>query len=128
MIKTRHELLSFYLLCTILLFVNIGTSNDGQITFVFLMMLLIVMISQYRRSMIYLKQLKRYDEVALLVQEKNDYSSIRPLVIEQQEVVGVQYNQLMRFIHQQEFRNKRNMQILNIITNNIHIPILRYHV
>ena len=117
MIKTRHELLSFYLLCTILLFVNIGTSNDGQITFVFLMMLLIVMISQYRRSMIYLKQLKRYDEVALLVQEKNDYSSIRPLVIEQQEVVGVQYNQLMRFIHQQEFRNKRNMQILNIITN-----------
>ena len=89
MIKTRHELLSFYLLCTILLFVNIGTSNDGQITFVFLMMLLIGMISQYRRSMIYLKQLKRYDEVALLVQEKNDYSSIRPLVIEQQEVVGV---------------------------------------
>ena len=126
MIKTRHELLSFYLLCTILLFVNIGTSNDGQITFVFLMMLLIVMISQYRRSMIYLKQLKRYDEVALLVQEKNDYSSIRPLVIEQQEVVGVQYNQLMRFIHQQEFRNKRNMQILNIITNNIHIPILPF--
>ena len=124
MIKTRHELLSFYLLCTILLFVNIGTSNDGQITFVFLMMLLIVMISQYRRSMIYLKQLKRYDEVALLVQEKNDYSSIRPLVIEQQEVVGVQYNQLMRFIHQQEFRNKRNMQILNIITNNILDPIV----
>ena len=124
MIKTRHELLSFYLLCTILLFVNIGTSNDGQITFVFLMMLLIVMISQYRRSMIYLKQLKRYDEVALLVQEKNDYSSIRPLVIEQQEVVGVQYNQLMRFIHQQEFRNKRNMQILNIITNNIQDPIV----
>ena len=124
MIKTRHELLSIYLLCTILLFVNIGTSNDGQITFVFLMMLLIVMISQYRRSMIYLKQLKRYDEVALLVQEKNDYSSIRPLVIEQQEVVGVQYNQLMRFIHQQEFRNKRNMQILNIITNNIQDPIV----
>ena len=124
MIKTRHELLSFYLLCTVLLFVNIGTSNDGQITFVFLMMLLIVMISQYRRSMIYLKQLKRYDEVALLVQEKNDYSSIRPLVIEQQEVVGVQYNQLMRFIHQQEFRNKRNMQILNIITNNIQDPIV----
>ena len=124
MIKTRNELLSFYLLCTILLFVNIGTSNDGQITFVFLMMLLIVMISQYRRSMIYLKQLKRYDEVALLVQEKNDYSSIRPLVIEQQEVVGVQYNQLMRFIHQQEFRNKRNMQILNIITNNIQDPIV----
>ena len=124
MIKTRHELLSFYLLCTILLFVNIGTSNDGQITFVFLMMLLIVMISQYRRSMIYLKQLKRYDEVALLVQEKNDYSSIRPLVIEQQEVVGVQYNQLMRFIHQQEFRNKSNMQILNIITNNIQDPIV----
>lgn len=124
MIKTRHELLSFYLLCTVLLFVNIGTSNDGQITFVFLMMLLIVMISQYRRSMIYLKQLKRYDEVALLVQEKKDYSSIRPLVIEQQEVVGVQYNQLMRFIHQQEFRNKRNMQILNIITNNIQDPIV----
>ncbi len=115
------QFLEFY---SSLLFVNIGTSNDGQITFVFLMMLLIVMISQYRRSMIYLKQLKRYDEVALLVQEKNDYSSIRPLVIEQQEVVGVQYNQLMRFIHQQEFRNKRNMQILNIITNNIQDPIV----
>ena len=55
---------------------------------------------------------------------KNNYSSIRPLVIEQQEVVGVQYNQLMRFIHQQEFRNKRNMQILNIITNNIQDPIV----
>ena len=99
-------------------------SNDGQITFVFLVLLLILMISQYRRSMVYLKQLKRYDEVAQLIQEKNDYSNIRPLVIEQEEIVGVQYNQLMRFIHQQEFRNQRNMQILSIITNNIQDPIV----
>ena len=30
----------------------------------------------------------------------------------------------MRFIHQQEFRNQRNMQILSIITNNIQDPIV----
>lgn len=124
MINSRHELLYFYILCTFLVFVNLAMSNDGQITFVFLVLLLILMISQYRRSMVYLKQLKRYDEVAQLIQEKNDYSNIRPLVIEQEEIVGVQYNQLMRFIHQQEFRNQRNMQILSIITNNIQDPIV----
>ena len=45
-------------------------------------------------------------------------------MIEQQEVIGVQYNKLMRFIQKQEFRNRRNMQIISIITNSIQDPMV----
>lgn len=49
---------------------------------------------------------------------------VAPLVIEQQEVLGIKYNKLMRFIQQQEYRNRRNMQIISIITNSIEDPMV----
>ena len=88
----------------------------------FFLILLILMIMQYRRAMKYLNQLKKYDEVAVNIQENRDWSNISPLVIEHQEVVGIQYNKLLRFIQKQEFRNRRNMQIISIITNSIQDP------
>lgn len=90
----------------------------------FFLILLILMIMQYRRAMKYLNQLKKYDEVAVNIQENRDWSNISPLVIEHQEVVGIQYNKLMRFIQKQEFRNRRNMQIISIITNSIQDPMV----
>ncbi|MBQ8993892.1 MAG: two-component sensor histidine kinase, partial [Turicibacter sp.] len=124
MIDSRHELLSFYILCNLLLLPNLSNPNNSEVTLLFLIIFLILMIAQYQRSMTYLKQLKRYDEVAAAIQEHKDWSSISPLVIEQQEILGIQYNKLMRFIQKQEFRNRRNMQIISIITNSIQDPMV----
>ncbi|MDO5795005.1 MAG: ATP-binding protein [Turicibacter sp.] len=124
MIDSRHELLYFYILCTFLLLPNLYTPNNIEVTILFLIIFLILMIAQYKRAMTYLKQLKRYDEVAANIQEHRDWSNISPLVIEQQEIIGIQYNKLMRFIQKQEFRNRRNMQIISIITNSIQDPMV----
>ena len=124
MIDSRHELISFYIVFTLLLITNLYSQNNSQVTILFLLILLILMIMQYGRSMTYLNQLKKYDEVAANIQEHRDWSNISPLVIEQQEVIGVQYNKLMRFIQKQEFRNRRNMQIISIITNSIQDPMV----
>ena len=98
MIDSRHELLSFYILCNLLLLPNLSNPNNSEVTLLFLIIFLILMIAQYQRSMTYLKQVKRYDEVAAAIQEHKDWNSISPLVIEQQEILGIQYNKLMRFI------------------------------
>ena len=124
MIDSRHELISFYIVFTLLLITNLYSQNNSQVTILFLLILLILMIMQYGRSMTYLNQLKKYDEVAANIQEHRDWSNISPLVIEQQEVIGVQYNKLMRLIQKQEFRNRRNMQIISIITNSIQDPMV----
>ncbi|MDO4927239.1 MAG: ATP-binding protein [Turicibacter sp.] len=124
MIDSRHELLYFYILCTFLLLPNLYSPNNSEVTILFLIIFLILMIAQYKRAMTYLKQLKRYDEVAANIQEHRNWNSIAPLVIEQQEVLGIQYNKLMRFIQKQEFRNRRNMQIISIITNSIQDPMV----
>ena len=124
MIDSRHELISFYIVFTLLLITNLYSQNNSQVTILFLLILLILMIMQYGRSMTYLNQLKKYDEVAANIQEHRDWINISPLVIEQQEVIGVQYNKLMRFIQKQEFRNRRNMQIISIITNSIQDPMV----
>ncbi len=124
MIDSRHELLYFYILCTFLLLPNLYSPNNSEVTILFLIIFLILMIAQYQRAMTYLKQLKRYDEVASHIQEHKDWYNIAPLVIEQQEVLGIQYNKLMRFIQKQEFRNRRNMQIISIITNSIQDPMV----
>ena len=92
MIDSRHELISFYIVFTLLLITNLYSQNNSQVTILFLLILLILMIMQYGRSMTYLNQLKKYDEVAANIQEHRDWSNISPLVIEQQEVIGVQYN------------------------------------
>lgn len=124
MIDSRHELISFYIVFTLLLIANLYSQNNSEVTMLFLLILLILMIMQYRRAMKYLNQLKKYDEVAVNIQENRDWSNISPLVIEHQEVVGIQYNKLMRFIQKQEFRNRRNMQIISIITNSIQDPMV----
>ena len=124
MIDSRHELISFYIVFTLLLITNLYSQNNSQVTILFLLILLILMIMQYGRSMTYLNQLKKYDEVAANIQAHRDWSNISPLVIEQQEVIGVQYNKLMRFIQKQEFRSRRNMQIISIITNSIQDPMV----
>lgn len=124
MIDSRHELISFYIVFTFLLIANLYSQNNSQVTILFLLILLILMIMQYRRAMKYLNQLKKYDEVAVNIQENRDWINISPLVIEHQEVVGIQYNKLMRFIQKQEFRNRRNMQIISIITNSIQDPMV----
>lgn len=124
MIDSRHELLYFYILCTFLLLPNLYSPNNSEVTILFLIIFLILMIAQYKRAITYLKQLKRYDEVAANIQEHRNWNSIAPLVIEQQEVLGIQYNKLMRFIQKQEFRNRRNMQIISIITNSIQDPMV----
>ena len=121
MIDSRHELISFYIVFTLLLVANLYSQQDSEVTLLFLFILLILMTMQYKRSLTYLNQLKRYDEVAASIQEHKDWSHIAPLVIEQQEILGIQYNKLMRFIQKQEFRNRRNMQIISIITNSIKI-------
>ena len=124
MIDSRHELISFYIVFTLLLIANLYSQNNSEVTMLFFLILLILMIMQYRRAMKYLNQLKKYDEVAVNIQENRDWSNISPLVIEHQEVVGIQYNKLMRFIQKQEFRNRRNMQIISIITNSIQDPMV----
>lgn len=124
MIDSRHELISFYLVFTVLLVTNLYSQKNSQVTILFLIILLILMIMQYRRSITYLNQLKKYDEVAAHIQEHKDWNNIAPLVIEQQEVLGIHYNKLMRFIQKQEFRNRRNMQIISIITNSIQDPMV----
>ncbi len=124
MIESRHELISFYIVFTLLLIANLYSQNNSEVTMLFFLILLILMIMQYRRAMKYLNQLKKYDEVAVNIQENRDWSNISPLVIEHQEVVGIQYNKLMRFIQKQEFRNRRNMQIISIITNSIQDPMV----
>ncbi len=73
------------------------------------------MFMQYRRAMKYLEQLRKYDKVAESIQSQKKWSMVAPLVIEQQEVLGIKYNKLMRFIQQQEYRNRRNMQILVLL-------------
>lgn len=124
MIDSRHELISFYIVFTLLLVANLYSQQDSEVTLLFLFILLILMTMQYKRSLTYLNQLKRYDEVAASIQEHKDWSHIAPLVIEQQEILGIQYNKLMRFIQKQEFRNRRNMQIISIITNSIQDPMV----
>lgn len=124
MIDSRHELVSFYIVFTLLLVANLYSQKNSEVTLLFLFILLILMIMQYRRSLTYLNQLKRYDEVAANIQEHKDWNNIVPLVIEQQEILGIQYNKLMRFIQKQEFRNRRNMQIISIITNSIQDPMV----
>ena len=124
MIDSRHELISFYIVFTLLLVANLYSQQDSEVTLLFLFILLILMTMQYKRSLTYLNQLKRYDEVAASIQEHKDWGHIAPLVIEQQEILGIQYNKLMRFIQKQEFRNRRNMQIISIITNSIQDPMV----
>ena len=98
MIDSRHELLYFYILCTFLLLPNLYSPNNSEVTILFLIIFLILMIAQYKRAITYLKQLKRYDEVAANIQEHRNWNSIAPLVIEQQEVLGIQYNKLMHLL------------------------------
>ncbi|MDE5977786.1 MAG: two-component sensor histidine kinase [Turicibacter sp.] len=124
MIDNCHELISFYVIFTFLLIINLYTQNNGQITILFLIILFILMMMQYRRAIKYLNQLKKYDEVALHIQQKKDWYNISPLVIEQQEVIGNEYNKLMRFIKKQECKNRRNMQVISIITNNTQDPLV----
>ena len=92
MIDSRHELISFYIVFTLLLVANLYSQQDSEVTLLFLFILLILMTMQYKRSLTYLNQLKRYDEVAASIQEHKDWSHIPPLVIEQQEILGIQYN------------------------------------
>ena len=67
MIDSRHELISFYIVFTLLLITNLYSQNNSQVTILFLLILLILMIMQYGRSMTYLNQLKKYDEVAAII-------------------------------------------------------------
>lgn len=124
MIDSRQELLACYLLLVFLLVINLQSQANVAITLLFLVLMTILMIIQYRRAMKYLAQLRKYDEVAEKVQQDQTWIGVPPLVIEQQEVLGIKYNKLMRFIGQQECRNRRNMQIISIITNSIDVPLV----
>lgn len=124
MIDSRHELLACYLLLVFLLVINLQSQANVAITLLFLILMTILMIIQYRRAMKYLAQLRQYDEVAEKIQQDQTWIGVPPLVIEQQEVLGIKYNKLMRFIGQQECRNRRNMQIISIITNSIDVPLV----
>lgn len=124
MISSRYELLALFLVFTVLLIVNVHNEPNFPVTLVFLIILFILMLMQYRRAMKYLNQLKKYDEVAESIQSQRKWSMIAPLVVEQQEVLGIEYNKLMRFIQQQEYHNLRNMQIISIITNSIEDPMV----
>lgn len=124
MISSRHELLALFTIFTILLIINVHNETNFPITLVFLIVLFTLMLMQYRRAMKYLNQLKKYDQVAESIQSQKKWDMISPLVVEQEEVLGVEYNKLMRFIQQQERRNQRNMQIISIITNSIEDPMI----
>lgn len=124
MISSRHELLALFIVFITLLIVNVHSEPSFPVTVVFLLVLLILMFMQYRRAMKYLEQLRKYDKVAESIQSQKKWSMVAPLVIEQQEVLGIKYNKLMRFIQQQEYRNRRNMQIISIITNSIEDPMV----
>ena len=89
MIDSRHELLAFFLVLVFLLAINLHSDVNIAIILLFLFILTILMFMQHRRAMKYLEQLKRYDEVAEKIQQHQTWNVIPPLVIEQQEVLGI---------------------------------------
>ena len=54
MIDSRHELISFYIVFTLLLVANLYSQQDSEVTLLFLFILLILMTMQYKRSLTYL--------------------------------------------------------------------------
>ena len=72
------------------------------------------MIMQYGRSMTYLNQLKNTMSPLPWHSRTSGLGNISPLVIEQQ-VIGVQYNKLMRFYSKQEFKIVATCRLLVLL-------------
>ena len=103
---------------------NILTQNYSELTITVMIILAILMMMQTGRAQIYVKQLRRYEEIATQILESHDFIPVLPLVIDHKEIVGVQYNRLMRLIQKRESNSQLNKQIFSIITSIIEAPLV----
>ncbi|MGL4337417.1 MAG: sensor histidine kinase [Turicibacter sp.] len=124
MISPKHELFGVYLVCFILLTISLYSRQNFLITFLFLFIMLIIVGIEHYRKLKYIEKLSEYEEAARSYHQDQQINLVAPLIIDQEQILGIHFNKLMRTIEQQENNNKRNRQIIKIITNNIEAPIV----
>ncbi|HAX72062.1 MAG TPA: two-component sensor histidine kinase [Firmicutes bacterium] len=124
MINSKHEIYAVYVLCTILILISLSKDQNNVVSVLFLIIMFILVTLEHTRKLQYIKKMNEYEEVARDYHEEGVIKQVAPLILDQEEVIGVQFNRLMRYIEQQERNNNRSMQIISIITNHIETPIV----
>jgi len=127
-IKSRHQIILLFTLITGLIIANVFIDNYEGFTALAVIILLSLAWVQFRHIQIYVKRLKLYEQAAKHVRTTYDFMPIPPLVMEQDEVFGIEFNHLMRFIQERELKTRVNMEIVSSVTRIIEAPLLMINV
>ena len=123
-IKNRYQIILLYTLITGLIIANLLIDNYEGFTALAVFILLSLAWVQFHHIKIYVKQLKSYEQVANQVRTTYDFMPISPLVMEQDEIFGIEFNHLMRFIQQRELQTRVNMEMVSSVTRIIEAPLV----
>ena len=120
----RYKYLIVTFLVVSLEVMNLYFWNQPKVSLFVVMMLLIIILIINKKSHSYIKQLKLYDEVAMKILETKELINIPSIVVEDEAIIGLQYNKLMRFLQGREHTTRLNMQIISSVTSIIEAPVL----
>ena len=124
MLNAKYELIAAYFVCLVLLIVNFSQRNDAVISMVILLFMTGFMIAEHRRKINYINKVKEIEESAQKFYNHDTLQFVSSVVIDNDEVIGTQYNELVRYLGRMDWHVKRNQQIINLMTMNSDSPIV----
>jgi len=120
----RHQWLLFNCILFFVALWNLAFWGIAEITVFVVFLLFIMNYSIQRRSRFYLKQLHMYEEGSAKIIKTEELTFIPPIVTDDGELVGVEFNKLMRVLQKQHTVNQSNHQIIRSVSRVIEAPLV----
>ncbi len=124
MLKPKYELIAAYAGCCLLAITNIVQENNEVLSILFLGVMFVIMYIEHNRKIKYLNKIKEIEESAIHFYQGHGLKFVSSTIVDSDEVIGVQYNRLVRFLGTVERNAKRNQQIINLMTTASDSPIV----
>jgi len=122
--KQRHQWLFVNAFLFFAALWNLAFWNLAELTIAVVFILFLMNFSIQRRSRLYLKQLQMYEEGAAKIIKTEELSFIPPLVADDGELMGIEFNKLMRVLQKQHTINQSNHQIIRSVSRVIETPLV----
>lgn len=124
MLKQRHQLAIFN---GLLLFIGILNLFFWYMTSITVLIVLLLFLSNYSlqaKNRSFLSQLQMYEESSARILKTEELNDIPPIMTEDGELAGVEFNKLMRALQRQYNVNQSNSQIISSVSRVIEAPLV----
>lgn len=123
-LNAQKKFLLFTFSFALLVALNFFYLHSMELHLLFFILAFVIIFNQFAKAGKYAKQLQVYEQAALTCLTEQEFQQVPLLLLEDELLIGIQYNQLMKKTRELQLNASLERQIINRVSNNIESPLV----